>query len=173
MQERRLSSFELLQTKRGKTIRSYLAAGGAIQPIQIKLKFLHYTANKFDYNYTDINKWNSLSILTVMRRIYLFQTVGWNYRTKIGFPVCKKENFAGLQAGRKSEKSARTFPTPHHTSLEERSACFIAQPLCSLLLIGPASATLEICFSQSKALRLYDLKKTIEISEGVICLDRA
>ena len=52
---------------------------------------------------------------------------------KIGFPVCKKENFAGLQAHRKRGKSARASPTPHHTLNEERSARFTAQPLSALL----------------------------------------
>ena len=56
-----------------------------------------------------------LFIDIVMKRIYLFYIVAWNYRKKIGFPVCKKENFAGLQAHRKRGKSARASPTPHHT----------------------------------------------------------
>ena len=68
-----------------------------------------------------------LFIDIVMKRIYLFNTVAWNYRKKIGFPVCKKENFAGLQAHRKRGKSARASPTPHHTLIEERSARFTAQ----------------------------------------------
>ena len=62
-----------------------------------------------------------LFINIVMKRIYLFHTAGWNYRKKIEFPVCKKENFAGLRAHRKRGKSARVSPTPHHTSLEERT----------------------------------------------------
>ena len=67
-----------------------------------------------------------------MKGIYLFNIVAWNYRKKIGFPVCKKENFAGLQAHRKRGKSARASPTPHHTLNEERSARFITQPLSAL-----------------------------------------
>ena len=55
------------------------------------------------------------------------------YRKKIGFPVCKKENFAGLQAHRKRGKSARASPTPHHTLNEERSARFTAQHLSALV----------------------------------------
>ena len=39
---------KLLQTKRRKTIRWYLVEGGGIQHLQIKLKFWHYTTNKFD-----------------------------------------------------------------------------------------------------------------------------
>ena len=74
-----------------------------------------------------------LFIDIVMKRIYLLNTVAWNYRKKIGFPVCKKENFAGLQAHRKRGKSARASPTPHHTLNEERSARFIAQPLSALI----------------------------------------
>ena len=73
-----------------------------------------------------------LFIDIVMKRIYLFNTVAWNYRKKIGFPVCKKENFAGLQAHRKRGKSARASPTPHHTLNEEQSARFTAQHLSAL-----------------------------------------
>ena len=73
-----------------------------------------------------------LFIDIVMKRIYLFNIVAWNYRKKIGFPVCKKENFAGIQAHRKRGKSARASPTPHHTLNEERSARFTAQPLSAL-----------------------------------------
>ena len=69
-----------------------------------------------------------------MKQIYLFNIVASNYRKKIGFPVCKKENFAGLQAHRKRGKSARASPTPHHTLNEERSARFTAQPLSALVL---------------------------------------
>ena len=74
-----------------------------------------------------------LFIDIVMKRIYLFNIVAWNYRKKIWFPVCKKENFAGLQAHRKRGKSARASPTPHHTLNEERSARFTAQHLSALL----------------------------------------
>ena len=49
MQKLRLRSVELLLTKRGKTIKSYLAEGGGIQHFQIGLKFWHYTTNKFDF----------------------------------------------------------------------------------------------------------------------------
>ena len=69
----------------------------------------------------------------VIKRIYLFNIVAWNYREKIGFPVCKMENFAGLQAHGKRGKSARTSLTPHHTFNEERSARFTAQHLSALL----------------------------------------
>ena len=68
-----------------------------------------------------------LFIDIVMKRIYLFNTVAWNNRKKIGFPVCKKENFAGIEAHRKRGKSARASPTSHHTLNEERSARFTAQ----------------------------------------------
>ena len=68
-----------------------------------------------------------------MKRIYLFNIIAWNYRKKRGFPVCKKKNFAGLQAHKKRGKSARASPTPHHTLNEERSACFTAQPLSALV----------------------------------------
>ena len=75
-----------------------------------------------------------LFIDIVTKRIYLFNIVALNFRKKIGFPVCKKENFAGLQAHRKRGKSARASPTPHHTLNEERSARFTAQLLSALLL---------------------------------------
>ena len=73
-----------------------------------------------------------LFIDIVMKRIYLFDTVARNYRKKIGFPVCRKEYFAGLQAHRKRGKGARASPTPHHTLNEERSARFTAQHLSAL-----------------------------------------
>ena len=71
------------------------------------------------YRHTDTNIRNCF-IDIVMKRIYLFNIVAWNYRKKIGFPVCKKENFAGIQAHRKRGKSARASPTPHHTLNEEK-----------------------------------------------------
>jgi len=41
--------------------------------------------------------------------------------------------FSWLETQRRRRKSARTNPTPHHTSLEERSArVVIAQPLSAL-----------------------------------------
>ena len=78
-----------------------------------------------------------LFIDIVMERIYLFNIVAWNYRKKIGFPVCKKENFAGLEGHRNRGKSARASPTPHHTLNEERSARFTAQPLSVLAVTFP------------------------------------
>ena len=74
-----------------------------------------------------------LFIDIVMKQINLFNIVAWNYREKIGFPVCKKENFAGLQSHRNRGKSARASPTPHHILNEERSARFTAQPLSALV----------------------------------------
>ena len=74
-----------------------------------------------------------LFIDIVMRRIYLFSFVSWNYRMKIGFPGCKKENFGGLEAHWKRGKSARASPTSHRTLNEERSARFTAQALSALL----------------------------------------
>ena len=67
-----------------------------------------------------------LFIDIVMKRFYLFNILAWDYRKKIGFPVCKKENFASLQAHRKREKNTRASPTPHHPLNEERSARFTA-----------------------------------------------
>ena len=74
-----------------------------------------------------------LFIDIVVRRIYLFSFVAWNYRKKIGFPVCKKENFDGLEAHWKRGKSARASPTSRRTLNEERSARFTAQALSALL----------------------------------------
>ena len=48
MKKLRLRSVKLLQAKRPKTMRWYLVEGGGIQNFQIKLKFWHYTTNKFD-----------------------------------------------------------------------------------------------------------------------------
>ena len=46
-----------------------------------------------------------------------------------------------LQTHRKRRKSTRTNPTPHHTSIEERSACcFIAQPLSAVHATARPSA---------------------------------
>ena len=53
-----------------------------------------------------------LVINIVMKRISLFYTVAWICRKKKGFPVCKKENFAGLQAHRKRGKD---LVPVHHT----------------------------------------------------------
>ena len=61
------------------------------------------------------HKHMKLLIDIVMKRIYLFNIVTLDCRKKIAFPVCKKENFAGLQAHQKRGKSARASPTPHHT----------------------------------------------------------
>ena len=84
-----------------------------------------------------------LFIDIVTKRIYLFNIVAWNYRRKIGFPVCKEENFAGLEAHRKRGKSARASPTPHHTLNEEGSARFTAQPLSALVVTVHFSAALK------------------------------
>ena len=73
-----------------------------------------------------------LFIDIVLKRLHLFNIVACNYRKRIGFPVCKKENVAGLQANRKRGNSARANPTPHHTLNEERSARFTAQHLSAL-----------------------------------------
>ena len=79
------------------------------------------------------HKHMKLFINILMKRIYLFYTVRWNYWKKIEFSVCKKKNFAGLGAHRKHRKSTRASPTLHHTSIEEWSACFIAQTLSPLV----------------------------------------
>ena len=91
-----------------------------------------------------------LFIDIVMKRIYLFNIVAWNYRKKIAFPVCKKENFAGLQAHRKRGKSARASPTPHHTLNEERRARFTAQHLSALGKRAPGYRLAPNCFQKFK-----------------------
>ena len=72
----------------------------------LKLKFWHYilyTTNKFD-----VPAYNSMKLFinVVMKPIYLFNIVALDYRKKIGFLVCKKENFTGLQVYCKHRKSA-------------------------------------------------------------------
>ena len=88
--------------------------GGGIQHFQTELKFLAL----YDQQVWLIGM-QTQTYETVYwycyKRIYLFTIVAWNYRKKTGFPVCKKENFAGLQAHRKREKSARASSTSHHT----------------------------------------------------------
>ena len=51
-----------------------------------------------------------------MKRIYLFNIVAWNYRKKIGFPVCKKENFAGIE-----ERLCQSYFASHIKWRAERS----------------------------------------------------
>ena len=66
-----------------------------------------------------------LFIDIAMERIYLCDIVAWNYKMKIGFPVCKKENFAGLQAHRKpearKERSCQSYSASHIKWRAERS----------------------------------------------------
>ena len=74
-----------------------LAAGWGIahSDFQIELKgpsklIWHYLTNKFDLSvYRQEHK--KLFINIVLKQIYLFHSVDWNYKNKIGFPVCKKE----------------------------------------------------------------------------------
>ena len=99
-----------------------------------------------------------LFIDIVMKRIYLFNIVAWNYRKKIRFPVCKKENFVGLQAHRKRGKSARASPTPHHTLNEERSARFTAQHLSALFLISRARSMELVKTAQKFSLSFSNLR---------------
>ena len=96
-----------------------------------------------------------LFIDIVIKRIYLFNIVAWNYRKKIGFPVCKNENFAGLQAHRKRGKSARASPNPHHTLNEERSARFTAQPLSALVTKLESNADVRGVGTRGEPLRTF------------------
>ena len=70
-----------------------------------------------------------LFINIVVKGIYLFYTVAWNYRKKIGLQVCKKEFFFGLEAHRKRGKSVRASPTLHHTLHESGALVSPPQPL--------------------------------------------
>ena len=81
-----------------------MTEGGGIQHFQIKLKFWHYTTNKFDLK-AYRHKHMKLFINTVMKRIYVFNNVAWNYRNKIGFLVCKKENFAAFKRTGSAERA--------------------------------------------------------------------
>ena len=65
-----------------------------------------------------------LFINIAVKRIYLFLTIALNYRKKVGFQVCKKENFARLQVHRKRKKSASASRTPasHIKRRAERSS---------------------------------------------------
>ena len=68
-----MSSFEVFQTKRRKTIRSYLAEGGGIH--HFELTFWYYTTKRFDlyaYRHTQMK----LFLNIVMKRTYLFHTLG-------------------------------------------------------------------------------------------------
>ena len=52
---------------------------------------------------------------------------------KIPFPVIQSHIFASTILHRKSGKSARASPTPHHTFHKARTARFIAQPSPALI----------------------------------------
>ena len=64
-----------------------------------------------------------LFIDIVMKRIYLFNIVAWNYRKKIGFPVYKRENFAGLSSAPEAgkERSCQSYSASHIKWRAERS----------------------------------------------------
>ena len=69
-----------------------------------------------------------LFIDIVMKQIYLFNIVAWNYRKKIGFPVCKKKIFhrpSSVPEARK-ERSCQSYSA---SDIEWR---FTAQPLSAL-----------------------------------------
>ena len=66
-----------------------------------------------------------------LKRIYLFNIVAWNYRKKIGFPVCKKENFTSSAPEARKERSCLSYSASHIIN-EERSARFTAQYLSTL-----------------------------------------
>ena len=65
-----MSIFELFQTKRRKTIRSYLAEGGGIH--HFELKFWHYTAKQFNLYAYRHEQMNELFLNIIMKRTYLF-----------------------------------------------------------------------------------------------------
>ena len=104
--------------KRRKTIRWYLVEGGAFNTFKLNSNFgiirpTSLTCGAYRHKHM------KLFINTVMKQIYVFNNVAWNYRNRIRFPVCKKENFAGHQVHRKlpeARQSARASPTPHYTA---------------------------------------------------------
>ena len=110
-----------------------------------------------------------------MKRIYLFNTVAWNYRKKIGSPVCKKENFAGLQAHRKRGKSARASPTPHrsfHRPTFIRPAPHFCRIINNFLSFyrGQLIRTENTILESSSKCRLVCLKEeTTYVLPGWIC----
>ena len=105
-----------------------------------------------------------LFIDTVMKRIYLFNIVAWNYRKKMGFPVCKKQNFANLRAHRKRGKSARASSTPHHTLNEGRSARFTAQHLSALLWTFPLKIFKKLICGDAYYLNLSEFSSNVQLT---------
>ena len=91
----------------------------------------------------------------VMKRIYLFNIVAWNYTKKIGFPVCKMENFSGLQAHRRRGQSARASPTPHHTLNEEQSARFLYPPCTKPSWLTAPAARCLMCVNRELKIPLF------------------
>ena len=84
-----------------------------------------FTTDKFDFLRCR-HKHTKLCVNTIIKLVYIVHTVGWNYRKKIGFPVCRKSKFHPPSKHRKRGKSPRASPSPHQISLEQRSACFVA-----------------------------------------------
>jgi len=64
-----------------------------------------------------------LFIDIVMKRIYLFYIVAWNYRKKIGFPVCKKEISPALLSApeARKERSCQSYSASDIKWRAERS----------------------------------------------------
>ena len=64
-----------------------------------------------------------LFIDIVMKRIYLFNIVAWNYREKIGFPVCKKGKFRRPSSApeARKERSCQSYSASHIKWRAERS----------------------------------------------------
>ena len=121
--------------KRRKTIRWYLVEGGAFNTFKLNSNFgiirpTSLTCGAYRH------KQMKLFINTVMKQIYVFNNVAWNYRNRIGFPVCRKENFACHQVHRKRRKNARAIK-------KERSVRFTAQPLSALILTDGPTLSIE------------------------------
>ena len=84
-----------------------------------------------------------LFINTVMKQMYVFNNVAWNYRNRIGFPVCRKKKFrrpSGAPEARK-ERLCQSYSALHIK--EERSVRFTAQPSSVLILTDGSTLSIE------------------------------
>ena len=121
--------------KRRKTIRWYLVEGGAFNTFKLNSNFgiirpTSLTCGAYRHKHM------KLFINTVMKQIYVFNNVAWNYRNRIGFPVCRK----GAPEAQK-ERSCQSYFAPHIK--KERSVRFTAQPLSALILTDGPTLSIE------------------------------
>ena len=121
MSELRLSSFELLQTKRQKTIMSYLAAGGGIQHFQIYSNMGIIRPTSLTY---------TRSVLLLIRiKTKTYETVyQYCYETNLRISHCmlklqKESRISGLQTG----KFRRLSSTPGAWKEHSCKSCTASQ----------------------------------------------